>query len=295
MKYPVFSNSIKREKESCLVHRGLGRVEFFDFTSELLVNLNTLLMSQVLEGRKRFSFHAPILRPEYFPYPGTAAFFLSEDLEKRELSFRLLGHTLEYAKYCGAEYVVCHLTFNLTDVKEPKTAETLARRACCRIAGMSRGAGVPIDIEFSAYSHSFHRADTFVEIVGRYPELGICVDIGHVYRGALRRKRDYLDDIAQLAQKARSMHLWNTRGFSVNSRFGHMPLHPSQSPEDGWIDVEGALTITLEKNPQVNIIFEYPVAMVNSKIQEGYDWISAIVDRFRNKGGHTPPATQRRR
>src|SRR3989338_1603231 len=111
-----------REKEACLVHRGLDRVEFFDFTEEKLADLKSTLACFKREGRKRFSFHSPIVRSEYFPYPGVTCFFLCEEPSKQELSFRLLDHTMVHANHWGAEYVVCHLTFNPTDTKDEKTA-----------------------------------------------------------------------------------------------------------------------------------------------------------------------------
>ena len=91
--------------------------------------------------------------------------------------------------------------------------------------------------------------------------------------GAHIHKRDYFDDIAILAPHTRSMHLWNTR-CEVHD---HIPLHPSQSPLDGWIDLEKTLEIVLIQNPSSAIVFEYPVVEVTPDIQEGYDWIESVV------------------
>ncbi len=36
----------------------------------------------------------------------------------------------------------------------------------------------------------------------------------------------------------------------------------------------------LEHNPQVSVVFEYPVAEVTPEIQAGYDWVERIVTQI---------------
>lgn len=273
--------SVDRKKAANLVHRGLGRVEFFDLTAQRMEGLQATLDVMAGEGRARFSFHAPIIRPEYFPHSGVTSFFLCEDEAKRELSFRLLGHTLEQAARWGAEYAVSHLTFGPTDTKDEATASRLAFEACLRIAEMSRAHSIPVDLEFAAYSASFSNAGAFSEVVRPHRELGVCIDVGHTFLGALKWRRDYLDDIAALVGQARSLHLWNSLGEEHTKHHHHTPLHPSQKPEQGWIDMERTLEFVLAENPGINVIFEYPVERVTAEIQQGYDWISEVVSRRR--------------
>jgi sugar phosphate isomerase/epimerase len=272
---------IARHPEARLIHRGLGRVEFFDLAPEQFDSLDSILAGLRAEGRDRFSFHAPVVRPDYFPYDGIQCFFLSEDADRREDSFRLLADTLELARVRGAEYTVCHLTYGRTDTRDPATARRLARDACARMAAMSRAANVPLDIEFAAYTDSFHDVDLFLDTLAPFAELGVCVDIGHIFLGALRRGRDYLDDIAALAPRARSMHLWNTTGPECHARHHHVPLHPSQRPEDGWVDVASALAIVLGRNPETRLVCEYPVDSITPAIQEGYDWVAVLAAEAR--------------
>lgn len=265
-----------REPAASYVHRGIGRTEFFDLTDAELDDLGSTLDALTGEGRNRFSFHAPIVRPDYFPHTGVTCFFLSEDAQRREMSFQLLGDTLGRAERWGAEYVVCHLTYAPTDTTDTATAHKLAEDSCARIAAMSTAAGMPVDIEFAAYTDAFNCPDRFTDTVARHPELGICIDIGHAYIGSLLRQRDFHDDIAALAPIARSMHLWNTAGPEHNRRHGHVPLHPSQRPDDGWIDVAQTLHTVLSANDSVNIIFEYPISEITPEIQAGYDWVADI-------------------
>ena len=267
----------ERAPEAGLLHRGLGRVEFFDYARRDLEALAAALQGLAGEGHPCFSFHAPIVRPPYFPFPGEACFFLNQDPAKRALSFRLLADTLGEAKRWGAEYVVTHLTYGPSDTPERPLAARLAREACDRMAGLSRESGVAIDVEFAAYSEAFDRPEDFLAVVTGHPELGICLELGHAFLGAEQRRRDFLGDIALLAPWARSMHLWNTKGEDHKRGFGHVPLHPSQTPAEGWIDIECVLDAVLERNPSVRIIYEYPVVAVTPEIQAGYDWIAAMV------------------
>lgn len=268
-----------RKPPEGLIHRGLGRVELFDLPPEKLAGLADLRGALAAEGRTGLSFHCPVVRPEWFPWSGVTCFFLNDDPAKRELSFRLLADTLEHAARHGAEYVVSHLTFGPTDTRDPVLATELAAAACERMAVLSRGFDVPIDVEFAAYTDSFHDPAAFVAAVGRHPyELGLCIDVGHTFIGASRRGRDYHADIATLAPLARSMHLWNCRD---PASFAHVPLHPSQRPADGWIDVEAAIHAVLTSVKDSAFIFEYPIKAITPEIRQGYDWVAAIVDRVR--------------
>ncbi|HHT9152461.1 MAG TPA: sugar phosphate isomerase/epimerase family protein, partial [Candidatus Hypogeohydataceae bacterium YC40] len=64
-------------------------------------------------------------------------------------------------------------------------------------------------------------------------------------------------------------------------KHGHLPLHPSQKPHEGWVDVEKVLEIVLSANKEVKIIFEYPAKEVTREVQEGFDWVRGIVDSFK--------------
>lgn len=266
-----------RAEERNLVHRGLGRVEFYDLTAAALEGLGDSLEDMVAEGRRRFSFHAPVIRPPSYPFPAVFQFFINEDREKRQLNFDVLGDTLERARQWGADYVVTHLTFGGGDTRDGAVAERLADDACARIAGLSRDANIPVDIEFAAYTDSFNRPRQFTDAIAPHPELGLCLDIGHAFVGAALRQRDFWDDLAVLAGHARSLHLWNSKGPDHFKDDPHTPLHPSQRPEDGWIDMERALKTVLDARPVDNVIFEYPVRTVSRRIQEGYDWIADIL------------------
>jgi sugar phosphate isomerase/epimerase len=272
----------------CLLHRGLDGVELFDFPHAASGALRETLADLRREGHARLSFHSPMPRPGYFHHSGVSCFFLHEDAALRALSLRVLEETLVHARAWGAAYVVTHLTYGKTDSTDPPRAAALAREACVELAALSERHGLPIDIEFAAYSAAFARPADFLAAIDELPQLGICLDIGHVALGAHLRQRSYFEDIRTLAPRARSMHLWNTRGPEDR---GHVALHPTQRPEEGWIDIEPTLRLVLAHNPQVNIVFEYPVAEVTAEIREGYDWIAGLVRQHTSSHPFVPGAS----
>lgn len=275
-------DAVQRAQAESLVHRGLGCVELFDLAPERFAELETLRASLAAEGRERLSFHVPVVRPDWFPWSGITCFFLCDDAERRGLSFRLLDHTLELAARHGAGRAVCHLTYGGADSRDPAKAEALAIDAVARMAQASRRFKVALDLEFAAYSDGFHDPRRFVDLLDPHPDLGVCIDIGHTYLGAQKRGRDYFADLAALAPRTRSLHLWNTKDDAHNRAHGHVPLHPSQSPEEGWIDVPKSLALVLKKNPKAEIIYEYPIETLSRDILAGYEWIAGLVAPITN-------------
>ena len=275
--------AVERVAAERLLHRGLGHVEFYDLPVAEVEDMSGLIDAFAAEGRSSFSLHAPVGRGEDFPWPGVTCFYLCEDEDRRALSFRSLDHTLDAAARWGATHVVTHLTFGKTDSTNTSNAERLAGGACKKMADMSRKAGIPVHIEFAAYTDSFHQPVQFLDAIADHAELSLCIDVGHAGLGAAIRQRSFLGDIAALAARAGSLHLWNTLGLEHTKQHHHTPLHPSQKPAGGWLDIEGAVRTVLEQAPDCPIVFEYPVDTVSAEIREGYDWIAAMAREYQQK------------
>ncbi|MEE9201256.1 MAG: TIM barrel protein [Candidatus Brocadiales bacterium] len=266
---------IERVRAARAIHRGQGRHEIFDFPQEDLGGLKKFLDEQNLP----FSFHAPLVRPDYFPYSGVTSFFINDDDEKRKLSLELMRQSAEDARDWGAEYIVCHLTFR-EDTEDEEKAWRLVHQAAGFLSGLVESTGVPIHIEFAGYAGAFREPSHLAEVISNHPNLGICIDAGHAFICSQLWRRDYLRDIETMAPYAKSMHLWNTRGFDHWKEKGHVPLHPAQSPSDGWVDIERTLEIAIKHNKDLRLIHEYRVDDMNSEIKEGFDWIRDTVEKL---------------
>jgi sugar phosphate isomerase/epimerase len=262
------------------IHQGLGRSEVFDFAAE---RLSSLRESLALDGRP-FSIHSPLCRPRDYPHPAVAVFFLSHAPDRRELSFRQVEETLAEAQRWGADYIVTHLNWQ-EDSEDRAEAERLAAEAGRRLSDLSARFGIEIHLECGGYAGAFHYAEQFAALASEYPRLGLCLDIGHLWLIAQQRWRSFHRDLEVLAPHARSMHLWNTHDLDHYRRHHHSPLHPSQRPRDGWIDVERVLALVLEENPECRLIFEYHWSPWETEwVREGMVWIASLVAGYRGRG-----------
>lgn len=263
--------------------RGLGHVELHDFPGDEIGGLGDTLAQLGQEGYRSFSFRAPMPRPGFFPWRGETCLFLNPDRANRELNARLMQETLEQARDWGAQFAVTPLTHAPTDTDDPELAADLARGAAKRLALFSRDFGVPVDIAYNAYSPAFNEPGQFAQLVAKHPELGLSLDVGDAFLGAAQWERNYLEDIETLAPAVRSLRLWNTRGQDDYAEHGRQAPHPSQSPDQGWIDIRRTLEIVLAHNPEVAIVFGYPGETPDERTQIGYDWVAqaanAIVRR----------------
>jgi sugar phosphate isomerase/epimerase len=258
------------EPHANLIHRGIGRVEVFDFSPDRLPALRRLLS----ELCQPFSIHAPLTRPLDSRYPAVAVFFLSKDPRRRERSVKLVAETVARARGWGAEYVVTHFNW-ADDTNDEEHAVRFAEESAAKLSVLARE--VPIHIECGGYSGAFHHPERFVRLVSAFPALGLCLDIGHLWLIARLRGRDFYRDLEILAPAARSAHLWNARDAATYRRLHHVPLHPSQRPEDGWIDILRTLRILLGASPGCRLIFEYREdGLPPAQIKEGFAWVEEL-------------------
>lgn len=262
---------------ACYLNRGVGRLEAFDWAADRLDELRT----RIAESALPFGIHTPLLRPTDYPHGPEAVFYLNDDPAERERAWQMLDATLAHARDWGAEYAVTHLAWG-QDCTDEERALALAERAGTGLASAARAAGVPILVETGGYTGHFHRAAQYAELAASDPWLGLCIDIGHSRLVAETRGRSPWDDLEVLAAQARSMHLWNTRGLEHYREHHHTPLHPTQRPADGWIDVERALEVVLRTNPRCALIFEYTWEERDAAwVEEGFAWVEAIARRYR--------------
>jgi hypothetical protein len=226
-----------------------------------------------------FSLHAPLSGRGRTTAP-SAAFFLAEGAP-RERSFADLEATLAAARSLGADYVVTHLN-GPADVTEEARAEALAFEAGARVAALARRHGCAVHIECGGYRGGFHRARQFVALARAFPELGLCLDVGHLWLVAQLRARSAYAEIEALAPYARSLHLWAARDLDTYRRWGHVPLHPSRNGRAGWLDVGRAVAPVLAARPECAVIFEYPWQIgTASEAMDGLRWALDVLESAR--------------
>ena len=144
---------------------------------------------------------------------------------------------------------------------------------------------MPFHLEYAAYNPSFATPEDLVELADRYPYLDVCLDIGHVRVGAEMLDVDEWDVVRTLVPHTRSMHLWTTRGREDVRRYHHVPVHPTLTAADGWIDVPRLLDAVLSLQPDCAIVFE-PNTCYNADPAwqaQGVDWVRELVAPYRHE------------
>lgn len=259
---------------------GLKRVELFRFGREELEAVRRALDDQGV----RFSVHAPVPRPRNYPYPITWTFLNYADADRRNLYFSLVQETVECAAELGAEYVVVHYPGPITQACEEVGLARLfeiAHESADRLADLSARTGMPIHIEGFGPS-PFLSSEFLLRVLERHPNLAYCFDVAHNHIADQRAEISYYDFLDALLPRLGSVHLWQTRHYDDYATYRHLPLHPSQTPEEGWVDIERVVRTVHRAQPQVPFVMEFPGWFPDPwrhlDYREGVRWLQEILE-----------------
>jgi len=265
--------------DTVIISNGLQRGEFYNLPSQSLPGLR----KEVVQRNVAASVHAPLVKTPWYPSPPTLSFLCDVDAEKRQLSLRMIEETMDMAEDFGAEYVVVHFptppSNHAGGVGYAELREIAWQSALC-LADMSEKHDMPIHIEGFGPS-PFLNPDFLAEINRNFPCLLYCFDTGHMHIAAQRDGFDLYQFAQQLAPYVGSIHLWNNRSIEDYFDFFHIPVHPSQKPEDGWVDIALVLRLILSSNASCRVILEsgvhYPEALGGHDFRDGVKWVKELV------------------
>ncbi|MCS6801177.1 MAG: sugar phosphate isomerase/epimerase family protein [Chloroflexota bacterium] len=258
---------------------GLKRAELFVFSREELPEVRRALEEQ----GARFSVHTPVPRPRDYPYPLTWTFLNYADAERRDLYFSLVQETVECAADLGAEYVVVHYPGPITKACEEIGLARLfeiANESADRLAELSARTGVPIHLEGFGPS-PFLNSEFILRVLERHPNLAYCFDVAHNHIADQRADLTYYEFLEALLPRLGSVHLWQTRSYEDYIVYRHLPLHPSQTPEEGWVDIERVVRTIHRAQPTVPFVMEspgrFPHPWQHLDYREGVRWLQEIL------------------
>ena len=264
--------------EKVILSNGLQRGEFYNFFPENMADLTRRIERHNLAA----SIHAPLVRIPWYPSPPTLSFLCDVDEEKRHLSLAMVEETMRTAEGFGSEYVVVHFPVTpTTGVNGLGYAQlkAIAWDSAYHLAEYSQRHRVPIHMEGFGPS-PFLTVDFLNEVARNFPCLHYCFDTGHMHIASQRDGFDLYDFARQLAPNIGSVHVWNNRGVQDYFSFGHIPVHPVQKAEDGWVDVARILRIIIPNNPGCRIILEsgsrYPESLGAHDFREGVQWVKDL-------------------
>ena len=263
-----------RYLDEAITENGLSRGEFYNFSAGEVIALKRELLSKGLAR----SIHAPLVKPDWYPDPPTWSFLCDVDNDNRNLTFRMVTEAIAHAEDIGAEHLVVHFPTTCTDAAGESEAklESIAWKSCDQLVELSAKRGVPIHIEGLGNSPFLNTA-FLGQVLRQYP-LRYCFDVGHMYLASLNSNFDLYAFTERIAPFVSSIHLWNNRGHDDYIAFRHIPVHPSQDPQEGWADIARLLEIL---KPSYPVIFEsplsYPEDLGNHDYRDGVKWVKEIL------------------
>jgi sugar phosphate isomerase/epimerase len=267
-----------REYERAL-NPALHGCETFDFGS---VDLPAL--RERLRAYAAFSVHAPLPTPPDYPGLPVTSFLLDPDPMKRQVSLDMLRQTIQMAAEWGSLYTVVHFGGVHSDGLSVSQVHELADRVAAQLNAWAKQHEMPLHLEYAAYNPSFATPEDLVALASGYAYLHVCMDVGHQRVGAEMLGRDEWEVARVLAPYTRSMHLWTMRGRADVRRYHHVPVHPSLTPSEGWIDIPRMLQLVLAHDPDCGIVFE-PHDAYNPDLvwqAEGMAWVKQVVAGLRS-------------
>lgn len=232
----------------------------------------------------RISYHAPV----FHQVDPTLTYYLSSNFRLREATFEILDINLRMAQSLPTDYVVVHFTSNaiadetITDYE----LKYLAGQSAKRISMLGKQYGLPIYLEYASYNSRFNRSEDFINVIKDYDNLGICLDIGHLYLVCQMYGLNYFDELEKLLPYTKAIHPWNTTSKQTMETHGYIPSHPSQKVEDGWIDIERTINLALDYNDSMYIVFEPNFEYKGKEyFEEGVNWVNDIVNKHKSYKG----------
>jgi len=266
--------------DEMIIGNGLRRGEFYNLPARELPRLKRLLSRHNLE----WSIHAPLIQLDWYPRPPTWSFLCDTDRDKRELTMKMITLTMEQADEFGAEYVVVHFPSPTSEESDEggSKVEAIARKSCDRLAELSLKRGISIHVEGVGAS-SLINAGFLKQVLKEYsPPLRYCFDTAHTHLAAIHNGFDLYAFEDELLPYLGSTHLWNVRNKDDYLAFRHIPVHPSQSAEDSWVDIARVLQIMGSIRNSLPIIFEserlYPEELGNYDYGEGVQWVKKLLE-----------------
>jgi sugar phosphate isomerase/epimerase len=204
------------------------------------------------------------------------------DPAEQARSLTVMRATMDTAQLLGARYALTHFpSVHLGQVAGWSRAHALATGhvAASGLAHWSEHANLPVLLE-NVGPNPYWDASAWIEILEAYPQLGFCLDVGHLHLEHHEDNARDLDFAAALAPYTRQIHIYNATQ-EAYATFHHIPAHPSQDPADGWIDLPALLaTVTAGRAGRpLRLVFEhtpqYPAT--DAWVREGMDWVRDVV------------------
>ena len=260
--------------EEVILRNGLRRGEFLNFPREETLKLKQEIYRLNLSS----SIHVPLVKPYWYPAAATWSFICDEDPDKRKLTLRMVEETLKLASEFKAQYVVVHYPSPELQTDDYHSLEKIGRESAELLSELGKRYSIPIHIEGTGPTPLLNF--DFLARVSSFPYLRYCFDCGHMHISSKILGFDLYQMASHMLPYIGSVHVWNNRGLEDYLSFHHIPVHPHQNPNEGWVDIEHFLHIIASQN-DCPIILEsnpsYPSELGGRDYRDGVEWVKEIL------------------
>ncbi|SHJ59283.1 TIM barrel protein [Paramaledivibacter caminithermalis] len=245
------------------VELGFGRVELCLGKEKFYADKLYKFYEKVNRAEKLdlpYSIHLPVYVEEWYPYDYFSAFFIDEDINKRELSFRLLEYNLENLRDCRPSYFVLHFPGISEEWENPKEFSKILCESLNRINEIAKKYDAKINLEYFGSNKNFWDYNKWIEKISKYKNLGILTDTGHLYFASIICKFDFIEALKTLSSNSDAFHIWTTKGDKAYreckfyKQYHHIGPHIEQMKADGWaFDTKEVIEIIAKQNKPIII------------------------------------------
>ena len=208
-------------------------------------------MAETLETAVRFGAAIVVLHPGY----ATDCAMPSSFAERKAL----LGRPEFLAEIRHAEGAICGPEYNRTERYRKYALRTMERLG--ELAGRCAERGIRLAAENlnPRVGYLFHAPDEMAEIADIHPNLGICLDIGHLYVSSFVYGFDFLEGLREIVStgKVFSCHLHGNSSGPARFRDDHASVDRYGFPIETILDIllESGVNLVLEavEEPERNL------------------------------------------
>lgn len=230
----------------------------------------------------QYSIHHPIYLFDWFPYNYLDAFFLDPDVEKRDVSMRLLEENLKLLQKTKTSYVVLHFPgVYLENYMEADAFEALLEETLVKLDNLAVRYDMDLLLEYFGSNVMFASPSQWIEKIKNRKRLSLLTDTGHLYFASRLRGFDYEEALVSLACHSKAFHLWTTKGLQPYAdndyykKYHHIMASAHQKTSDGWaFDTSRVLDHMLKHR--------YPIIIEASPSYGGTEYFMQGIEQIRD-------------
>lgn len=265
---------------------GLRRAEY----AVIAAKYREMLHDFIKTSNIPFSAHCPMVVPDNYHENPLLGAVLDFDVDRRKAAQNMMIESMNEAADLGAEYAVVHLQRpeffggpNPSDASV-QNALDIAKRGCEELLEKSIALNLPLYVENLMDNSLFNSPDSYVELFREFPELGFCLDLGHLEVDSRKFEFSMDEFIDATISRIKAVHLQNSEPGQLDFKTRHwkVPVHPQQDIQAGWMDIESILNKILTENRNCAINFEARVDEIYNfdYMREGIEWIKEMLPRL---------------